>query len=88
MINMNVSGAEYVNVLADNISSWCTSSREAMFTWRADIEQSNAIIIQLNSIPLILLYIKINNNNDNNNSNTTNQLSLRCKGKLYLCLTN
>jgi hypothetical protein len=41
MMNVNVSGSEYVNVLANNISSWCASSRETIFTWRADIEQYN-----------------------------------------------
>jgi hypothetical protein len=33
-------GSKYVNVLADNISSWCTFSRGTIFKWRADIEQS------------------------------------------------
>jgi hypothetical protein len=39
MIKVKVSGSEYINFPADNISSWCTSSRGTIFTWRADIEQ-------------------------------------------------
>jgi hypothetical protein len=39
MIKVNVSRSEYVNVPANNISSWCISSRGTIFTWRADIEQ-------------------------------------------------
>jgi hypothetical protein len=35
----NVPGSEYVNVPANNISSWCTSSRRTIFRWGADIEQ-------------------------------------------------
>jgi uncharacterized membrane protein len=40
MIQVSVSGSEYVNVLANNISSWSTSSRGTIFTWKADIKQS------------------------------------------------
>jgi hypothetical protein len=36
----NVPGSKYVNVFADNISSWCTSSREMIFKRGTDIEQS------------------------------------------------
>jgi hypothetical protein len=39
MINVDLSGSEYVNVPADNISSACKSSRGTIFTLRADVEQ-------------------------------------------------
>jgi hypothetical protein len=39
MIKVYVPSSEYVNVLANNISSWCASSRGTIFTWRADIEK-------------------------------------------------
>jgi hypothetical protein len=29
---------KYIKVPADNISSWCTSSRRTVFNWRAEIE--------------------------------------------------
>jgi hypothetical protein len=41
-IEENVPGSEYFNVPAENISSWCTSSRGTIFTWGADIEQRKA----------------------------------------------
>jgi hypothetical protein len=39
MIEENVPGSEFVNILANNISSWCTSSRATIFTWGTDTEQ-------------------------------------------------
>jgi hypothetical protein len=39
MTEESVPGSEYVNVSANNISSWCTSSRGTIFTRGADIEQ-------------------------------------------------
>jgi hypothetical protein len=39
MVNENVLSSGYVNVPANNISSWGTSSRGAVFTWGADIEE-------------------------------------------------
>jgi hypothetical protein len=39
MIKKNVSGCEYFNVPANNISIWCTSCRGTIFTWGADSEQ-------------------------------------------------
>jgi hypothetical protein len=46
MTEENVPGSKYVNVPADKISSWCTSSKETIFTWGADTEQS-----ELSDIP-------------------------------------
>jgi hypothetical protein len=40
MTEENVPGSNYVNVLADNISSRCTSSRGIIFKWGEYIEQS------------------------------------------------
>jgi hypothetical protein len=37
---VNVSGSKYVNVPANKISSWYTSSRGTIFIWGADTEQS------------------------------------------------
>jgi hypothetical protein len=45
MTEENVPGSEYVNVSANNISSWCTSSRGTIFTWAADSEQCKISVI-------------------------------------------
>jgi hypothetical protein len=37
MTEENIPGSEYVNVSADSISSWCTSSRGTIFTSGGDI---------------------------------------------------
>jgi hypothetical protein len=39
MTEENITESQYVNVPADNISSWCTSSRGEIFTRGSDIEQ-------------------------------------------------
>jgi hypothetical protein len=39
MTEENAPGSQYVNVSANNISSWCTSSRGTIFTRGADTEQ-------------------------------------------------
>jgi hypothetical protein len=41
MIKENVFDSEYMNVPANNISSWCTSSTGTICTRRADTEQNS-----------------------------------------------
>jgi hypothetical protein len=68
MTEENVPGSEYANVSANNISSWCTSSRGAIFAREADVEQC-----KVSDIPS--RYSETNNNNNNNNINNNKNTS-------------
>jgi hypothetical protein len=64
MTEENVPGSKYVNILAYNISSWCTSSRGTIFKWGTDIEQSKVSDIpsrnsEINNLIIIIIIIII-----------------------------
>jgi hypothetical protein len=83
---VNVSGSEYVNVPADNISSWCTSSRGIIFTWRADIEQCK--VSDIPSRNSETNNFQNNNNNNSNNDNNNDVSGLRNISLLRLIFTH